>query len=305
MGDNSVCMKIILVATGVKGKNVVFVSDTLHAYPLDEAVRLAKEGKFENVYAVKGRNSPYLRTRRDTPTNEQLEKLSVSARQLFAFTNDTRSAASTPPLARYLNLYEHTLQKDGGPFIVIDEKVKITKEAARIRLQPHQELIFSAAKKFKVDPYLLAAIIIDEIARFGVIEHITDPLFGYFIGLNASAGVAQVKIDTARGLVQTGYYNPDPNNPKLSPEKVGKMPRLDLYEYVKQPRHSIFFAAARIRELADRWKSFVDLNTMPEVVATLYHLSDEKKKPHGDPKSNERGLQIVQEFYKLAKEWLQ
>ncbi|MDP3661770.1 MAG: hypothetical protein Q8R17_02895 [bacterium] len=36
----------------------------------------------------------------------------------------------------------------------------------------------------------------------------------------------------------------------------------------------------------------------------LYHLPDDKKKPHGNPQPNKRGLQIAQEFYKLAKEWL-
>jgi hypothetical protein len=79
---------------------------------------------------------------------------------------------------------------------------------------------------------------------------------------------------------------------------------MDLYTYVKKPKHSIFFAAARMRELADRWKRFVDLSVMPDIVATLYHLRDAEKKPHGNPKPNERGLQISEEFYKLATEWL-
>jgi large subunit ribosomal protein L1 len=48
-------MKIILVATGAKGKNVVFVSDTLRAYPLDEAVSLVKRhatAKFDETVEV-------------------------------------------------------------------------------------------------------------------------------------------------------------------------------------------------------------------------------------------------------------
>lgn len=28
------------------------------------------------------------------------------------------------------------------------------------------------------------------------------------------------------------------------------------------------------------------------------------KRPHADPQPNDRGLQIANEFYKLAKEWL-
>ena len=36
-------MKIILVATDARGKNLVFVSDTLRAYSLQDAVALANE----------------------------------------------------------------------------------------------------------------------------------------------------------------------------------------------------------------------------------------------------------------------
>lgn len=299
-------MKIILVATGAKGKNVVFVADTLKTYPLTEAVRLAKAGKFEeNVYAVQKSSGAHLRSSRSVPKREQLEQLAISSRQLFNSANDIRHAVSTPALARYLQLYEHALQKNGGPFIIIEGKVKITKEAAKQKLQPHQKTIFDAAQQFNIDPYLLGAIIIDEIAQFAPWEPITDPLFGYAFSINASAGVAQVRLETARGLIKARYYNPDPANPHLAPEEVGKVPRRDLYEYVKKPKHSILFAAARMRELTDRWKRFVDLSTRPNIVATLYHLSDKKKAPHGNPQPNDRGLQIAGEFYSLAQEWLQ
>ena len=75
-------MKIILVATGAKGKNVVFVSDTLQAYSLEEAVRLANLKKFENVYAVQGRSGAYLCTRPRVPKSDELERISISSHQL-------------------------------------------------------------------------------------------------------------------------------------------------------------------------------------------------------------------------------
>jgi len=296
-------MQIILVATGAKGKNVVFVSDTLQSYSLEEAARLAKEGKLENVYVVKGRGGDYLRTSRSIPKKEQLEQLAVSSQQLFAFAQGTGHAVSTPAFDRYLKLYQHTLEKEGGSLIVTnDGKGKITKEAAKAKLQPHQELIFEAAEKFKVDPYLLGAIIIDEIARFAPWEFITDPLAGHFIGINTSAGIAQVKTKTARGLIQDGYYNPDPTDKKLSHKRARQISLSYLYTYVREPKHSIFFAAAHAHALTDEWKKFVDLETMPEIIATLYHLP--YKNPHGTPEANARGLQIAEEFYQLAKEWL-
>lgn len=295
-------MKIILVVADSKGKNVVFVSDTLQVYQLDDAARLANAGKFENVYAVQRRSGAYLRASRSVPKKEQLEQLSVSSRQLFVFADNFQHALSTPAVAPYLQLYQHSLEAEGGPYIIIGGHRKITKRAAREKLQAHKELIFEAAKKFNVDPYLLGAVIIDEIAQFAFWEPITDPLLGYFVGVNASAGIAQVKIDTARGLIEGGYYNPDPNNQKLAPKAIRKTLRMDLYEYVKQPKHNIRFAAARMRVLTDKWKKFVDLSARPEIIATLYHLPH--KDPHRNPEANERGLQIANEFYRLAREWL-
>lgn len=303
---NSLCynndMKIILVATA-KGKNVVFVDDALRVHMLEEAVPLAKSGKFANVHVVQKGGGAYLRSSRNVPPKDQLEQLAISSRQLFDSATDIRHAVSTPVVARYLQLYEHTLQKDGGPLIVIEGKVKITKEAAKAKLLAHKGHIFDAAKKFNnVDPYLLGAIIIDEIARFTPFEDIGEQLAVFSVGKNVSAGVAQVQMDTARGLIREGYYNPNPSNPKLAPDKIVRTSRAHLYAYVKDPKHSIFFAAARMRELTDKWKKFVDLNERPEIIATLYHLS--YKPPHNNPEANPRGLQIAGEFYALAKEWL-
>ena len=295
-------MKVILALIAGKGKNVVFVSDTLRAYTLEEAVRLAKDKKLEGVYAVNGKHGAYLRTLPHVTKKEELEQLAVSSHKLFTAAYNTRTALSTPPLARYLQLFEHLLQKDGGPFITIEGKVRATKKEVREKLYKNKDYIFDAAKKFKVDPYLLGAIIIDEIAQLAPFEEPLEKLAVFFVGKNASAGIAQVKIDTARGLIRDGYYNPDPNSPKLSPDRVGKTSRLDLYEYVRQPKHSIFFASARMRELTDKWKKFVDLGERPEIVATLY--SRKERQPHGNPQPNERGLQISDEFYQLAKEWL-
>ena len=63
-------MKIILVAANAQGKNLVFVSDKLQAYSLQEALRLAKDGKLENVYPVQGSAGAYLRTKPNTPRKE-------------------------------------------------------------------------------------------------------------------------------------------------------------------------------------------------------------------------------------------
>lgn len=295
-------MKIILVATNSKGKNLVFVTDTLQAYSLQEALHLAKEKKLENVYAVKGHTGAYLRTKPGTAKKEHLDRLSISSYLLFSSKNNLRHALSTPAFSNYWLMFQNALEDEDGPFIVIDGSARITEEATREELQPHQKLVFEAAEKFNVDPYLLGAVIIDEITRLNPIEVITDCLAGSFVGINTSVGIAQVETDTARGLIQSGYYNPNPNDPELSKSRIGKTPRSHLYAYVVQPKHSIFFAAARMRKIMDEWGKSVDLTKKPEIIATLYSLKH--RDPHADPQPNDRGLQIVKEFYPLAKKWL-
>ena len=97
-------MKIILVVTDSKRKNLVFVSDKLEVFSLDEAVRLAKEGKIEGVHVVKRSTGSYIRTDKRIPKSQELEKISISSFKLFNFINDVEAKLSEP-LANYLNLY--------------------------------------------------------------------------------------------------------------------------------------------------------------------------------------------------------
>ncbi|MFY9462565.1 MAG: hypothetical protein WAP52_00055 [Candidatus Sungiibacteriota bacterium] len=294
-------MKIILVVTDSRGKNLVFVSDTLRAYSLEEATGLAENGKLEGIYPVRRASGVYLRTKPSVPAKEHLERLSISAHKLYASADNLNSVLSTDAFRTYWRLYQDSLDK-AEPNIVIDGHPRVAKETVKEKLQPHRNLIFEAAKKFNVDSYLLGAIIIDEIARLNPFEEIADRLAVNFIGANTSAGIAQVKMDTARGLIKDGYYNPDPHDSKLSAANIKKVSRSYLYDYVKEPEHSIFFAAARMRSLIDEWKRSIDISQRPEIIATLYHLP--YIDPHAHPQPNDRGLQIANEFYKLAREWL-
>lgn len=180
-------MKIILVATNARGKNLVFVSDALGAYSLSEAIRLAQDGKLKNIYLVNRGTGAYLRTKPGIPKKEHLDAISISSYRLFSAPGNLNHALSTPIFGNYWSLYKNVLQEGGGSFIVIDDRILITKERARKKLQSNRDFIFSAAKKFDVDPYLLGAIIIDEIARFAPFEIVTDPLGGHFVGVNTSA----------------------------------------------------------------------------------------------------------------------
>lgn len=295
-------MRIILVVADSSGRNLVFVSDALRAYSLEDAAKLAKDGKLEGVYPVNRRGNVYLRTKSNTAKKDNLERISISSFRLFSFPDNSNYALTTPAFNGYWLEYLHSLKEQGGPFIFIEGTPRIIKDTVKEKLQQHKDLIFEAAKKFDVDPYLLGAIIIDEIAQLKPFEEIFEKLAVFFIGKNASAGIAQVKMDTARGLIRDGYYNPNPDDPKLSKDKIQKTSRYHLHTYVVQSRHSVFFAAAEMRYIIDTWRKYIDISKSPDIIATLYSL---RKNPHPHPRPNERGLQIANEFYKLAKQWLQ
>ncbi|OHA91254.1 MAG: hypothetical protein A2758_02190 [Candidatus Zambryskibacteria bacterium RIFCSPHIGHO2_01_FULL_49_18] len=281
-------MKIILIVTDSKGKNLVFVSDKLEVFSLDEAVRLTKEGKIDGVHVVKRSSSAYLRTNRKVSKQQELESLSISSSRLFSSINNL-SSKLFEPLTNYLVYYQDKISSL-DKIIRIGGWRMVTKNKAREKLQSHKELIFEAAKHYNIDPYLLGAIIIDEIARLAPFEDAIELLVAQHVGRNTSLGIAQIKINTARDLIETRYYD---------------FKEVDsLANHIAQPKHNVFLAAARIRSIIDRWGKVIDISNRPEIIATLYSLEDSKKPPHSDPQPNERGNQIVGEFYQLSKSFL-
>jgi hypothetical protein len=298
-------VKIILIATDTERKSLVFVDENLKVYSLKEAISAVQNGLFKNVYTVNRSSNIYLRSTPSAPVTDKLDRISISSYQLFYSLNDIGKILSIPAFKNYWQKYQEILlqeqQEIKDACIIIEGYPRIAKTTAQYKLATNKDIILTSAKKFDVDPYLLGAILIDEIARADSVENITDMLAVYFIGRNTSIGIGQVTTDVAKNLIIHGYYNPDPDK-FSSKEKIKKTTRREIYEYLKHPQHNIFFAGAHMRSLVDEWKKFVDLNKRPEIIASLYSL--QHKDPHSNPQPNNRGLQIVNEFYNLAKEWL-
>jgi hypothetical protein len=295
-------MKIILVTTDTRRKNLVFVSEELKSLSLEEAINLAGAGKMEGVYAVDRSTGTYLRTKPSIPKSEEFETLSITGRNLLSYAQDARRGVSTPALNRYVELYLASL-KEGNLFIKPVGQPKVLTAAVKEKFLPHRLHILMAAKKFNIDPILLGAIIIDEIARLKPFESIFDALGARIVGWNVSVGIAQVKVDTAHDLIKKGAYHPNPDDTKLPFNRLTNAGRAYLYTYLIQPKYNIFFAAGFIRFVIDFWKADIDLAKRPEIIATLYHQG--YGKPHPEPEPDERGKQIAKEFYRLSKRWLQ
>lgn len=294
-------MKIILVICDTQRRNLVFVTDTMKVYSLPEAVKAAKSNQIQFVHTVKTGAGTYLRTNPNVTEKDNLDFIAHSSYQLYN-TIDGATFISGPGLRQYWDAYSKSLEQLGlkkDAFIWIEKKCMTTKENIISVLHKHRDIIHKAADHFDIDPYLLGGIMIDEISRMAPFEEMRDAIASVTVNWNVSVGVAQVKLQTAKGLIRGGYYNPNPKDPELSKECIGKVSRKYLYKYVVQPKHSIFLSAAKIRSFIDEWESEVDLKKRPEIIATLYHLK--YRKPHDSPGSDDRGMQIIKEFYPLAK----
>lgn len=272
-------LKIILIATDAKKKSLVFVDENLKVYSLQEAILATQNGIFKNVYTVNRSGNIYLRSTRDTLPVDKLDKISISSYQLFYSLNDITKILSIPAFKNYWQKYQQILlqeqQEAKNNCIIIEGHPRIAKTTAQYKLVTNKNIIFASAKKFDVDLYLLGAILVDEIARADVTEEITDRLSVEFIGRNTSIGIGQVTTDVAINLISSGYYNPDPNK-FSSKEKIKKITRREIYEYLMQPQHNLFFAGAHMRSLIDAWMKFIDLSKNPAVLASLYSMG---KKP--------------------------
>jgi len=295
-------MKIILVATDSKAKSIVFVSDTGQVFSLEETKSLISDKTLEDVYIVRSKYGEYIRSSPNNITEDNVDVLSIYGREIISYINQTKHAASTPPISNYLERYLASLE-DGKPFIVPIGQNKVLVADIKSKFIPHISLITTAAKEFTVDRYLLGAILIDEIARLHPFEKILDLLGLKILGRNVSVGVAQVKLETANSLIKRGLYNPNPNDKELPfSGTLSNKNREHLYQYVIQPKHNIRFAAAFIRSLIEVWATHTDITKRPEIIATFYSIG------YGNPKVNpvasKAGTQIIEEFYPLAKKWL-
>lgn len=298
-------MNIIFVITNSGGKNLVFVTDTLKIYSLKEAIGLAQNGKLKGTYTVRGRGGIYLRTKPYISKEHELKTISITGKTLLAYAQDARHARSTALMNGYIKRYAASLA-DGYAYILLPvgqpKMLRVLTAAVKERLIIQKKHVFDAAEEFSIDPAMLGAIIIDEIARLFPFEGIIEALEGNIIGINVSIGVAQVTIDTAHDLIRKGIYHPNPKDTFLPYARLTNAGRRHLYDYLIQPKHNVRFAAAYIRFLIDFWSKHIDLSSRTDIIGTLYHIG--YGKPKGNPKADERGAQIANEFYPLAKRWL-
>ena len=293
-------MKIVLVITSSGRKSLVFVSNELEVYSLEKAVELTSEGKIDGAHVVQSDKNTYIRTNPKVAKSDEFDTLSVTIGNLLLYAQGVHLTKASPSLYLFIYLYRENLSKN-EQFIRPVGQPEVLLASIKRKLQQHRDIIFDAAEKFDIDPYLLGAILIDEIARMVPFEPIAEALGVLIVGRNISIGIAQVRIDTANNIIKLGLYNPNPKDPKLPFRKLDGAARVHLYNYLIQPKHNIFFAGAVVKDIINSWTPIAGKKLTSAIIAVLYSQGG---KPHPDPVSNNRGEQIAGEFYELAKKIL-
>src|SRR3989339_961674 len=286
-------MNIILVIADNNGKNILFILSDFSVLTLAEAIRKAEGGGIADVHIVNSRKGSFLRANPNKTQADNLDSLSILLADITKINQS--EAFTTRKYYQNRQLLLKGKEKQGENILYINGERKKT-EAEEIKyLAKYKKMILSAAKDLKADPYLLGAILIDEDLRRDWIDDWSDWLAK--LGKDRTVGIAQIKISTARDLIRRGFYPSDPAYSKISPGNADKISGKDLFSYINySPEHSIYFAAAKIKQIEADFSARYDLRRK-EVVADLYSSKDLESTRGRVAK---RGRQIAGQFYKIA-----
>jgi len=292
-------MRITLVIEDEKGKNILFITNSGLALTSNETLSAVENETIDNYHIV----SPDLKLTfvRSNPNNADDDNLDTSALSFIQFKEGLENydrVINLPALQEYEKIRQENIMR-AVDCIFVDGTPRKRKSEVITHINKYKPLIIEAANKQNIDPNTLAAILIDEYLRMG-----PNDWFDWRakIGITTTIGIAQVNVETARNLIKQGLYNPNPKDQKLNPENIDKTFKAHLYKYLKDPLHSANLSAAKIRYDINRWAPESDISNRPDILGTVYSL--EEKPIHDNPDSNDRGKQIANEFYPLAKKAL-
>lgn len=168
--------------------------------------------------------------------------------------------------------------------------------------------IKAACRKAEIEPRLLVSVLYAE--RRSNINRLDDyeGLFAH-LGSNTSMGIAQIRIDTARWILETvadssHAYGLPVRFWRRLPEASG---RYDLIRLLEADSTNLLLAALHIRQILSRWDAAgFGLADRPDIVTTLYSYglyqrsSGLELTPHAEPKSNELGRR-AEKFYRSGQ----
>lgn len=258
-----------------------------------------EKGRLDFLHRVRSKWGTYVRSDPNVSQADNLDARSLSYRKLLRAKNDIRIIVKHPAFSFYWKLYSAYLRRLQATeeIITVDGYLWTPKRLVVEKVARHKTTILRAASSFSIDPHTLGAIVIDEVTRFSGLDFLEDPTA--FIGRDTTVGISQIRIETARGLIKAGYYNPNPHDPELSPTRIDKASKAHLYQYLIQPKHNIYFAAGRIMEIIDFWSPHIDISQRTDMIQFAYargEISLEQLM-----RLDDRARQTREEFYPLAR----
>ena len=273
--------QIILVITNSRGASQAFVTDDFQYLLLKEAIALMKRGVLKGVHLVNGLSGTYIRSNNNNAKEDNLVSLSVPAGSL---SKQIKLPEENERVSLYADAYGKFLEKKfkRDELVYLSGLARIPKKDVINRLRPLLNVINLAAEKYEVDPNLLAAILIDEIARVGP-DDLLDVL-GKMDIVDTTVGLAQIRMSTARDLIKKRYYSADPN-----------ISQSELYDLLLDDKVSVQFAAAYL-SFIEKLRERRNLGTSAAEVASCYSrgkFSDQ---------ANSRGKQIATNLRRYARE---
>jgi hypothetical protein len=181
------------------------------------------------------------------------------------------------------------------------------RDIAAAILRENQDEIVRGASEFSQSPRVLASVVFAERSlNIRPAKTMTEVLLAR-CGYNASLGVAQVKVRTARWIETHLHELSSVRAPSSTVRRRLSRSRLreELIQRLDQPSTNLLYAAAYLALISQVWGEVLDAPDLRSVrvgiVATLYSVGLERpdgslRVPHADPAMNAFG-ETAQAFY--------
>ncbi|MFA5880115.1 MAG: DUF3892 domain-containing protein [Candidatus Margulisiibacteriota bacterium] len=152
-------MKIILVISNSQGKNILFISDTLIPYSLEQLISLVKQGKITGLHIVKTKKGAYLRINPNNTIIDNLDSISIKISDVQKGINRYSFLLTKPQFQEFEKIRcENIKAADATEIVKIDKVPKRTIYEIRNHLEKYKIAICEASELFNINKNILGTL---------------------------------------------------------------------------------------------------------------------------------------------------
>lgn len=180
----------------------------------------------------------------------------------------------------------------------------------------NKENILSAAKKYKIDPNILAACIyVEQDKNVDFKDYKIDYIAGG-VGFDTSLGVSQIKLSTAKLVEDKGYIDIKDRDYEGFTD-VNANDKTRLINRLYDDEINIVYAAAYLRYMLDVWEPLAPQVSSPELLSSLYNLGhvrrgdgplgyifgigNKPRLPHENPEPSVFGNRVKENYNRMGE----